>query len=671
MSIKVHSFDVFDTCLTRRCAVPTSVFYDLGREVFLRLGIIPTRANLEHFVSARILAERAVRSKCSKEDITLDEIWKILNHSMGWIDDDTLSFCELNAEERALTPISAARRRIEAARAQGGRVIFISDMYLPVDFIERLLLRYGMAQPGDRVYVSGAIGKNKASGNLFKHVLETEQLAPSEIRHLGDNGTSDYRVPRRLGIGAELFLDARLSPAERNILPAATDPLAADGIAGAMRASRLGDGSTAAAESNELASQFVAPFVMGFATWVLQRSKQLGIRRLYFMSRDCQLTWKVARELASEFGDIDCRYLYASRQALTLPISSSISPEGMPWLLRDAPIIENLLAKLELKLEDLGPLIRNRFEGRETPWRLKSSKDWSVFWQALNAEPVKGRLERLIQERREAARRYFESEGLLDDEPWAIVDLGWTLSCQEALAKLVKDFGGKYSIQGFYLGLRENRVAPGLAGRSEALAYEQRSDFPGLTQDQIIFRQNTLLEHIVGCADHPSVHHYERGEGGKAVPAFSPATDRTAIALWEKVHPAVLDFVVNNRQLVDSFKDSGICREALAKLATGFFDSPTATASQALTGLRIATDQNGLDARPIFQPVTAAFVALWFAPRCRPVVEALDRRRGFWWEGSIAHSGWLMRRMAGLIELFRSAFDLARKFRRQRLYGVS
>src|SRR6202034_3422009 len=106
-------------------------------------------------------------------------------------------------------------------------------------------------------------------------------------------------------------------------------------LAGAMRAFRLGAKSEDADAVHELAAQFVGPFVMGFAIWALQRAQECGVKRLYFLSRDCQLVSKVARELSPQFGGIDCQYLYVSRQALFLPSAGDISPEGMPWLRRD------------------------------------------------------------------------------------------------------------------------------------------------------------------------------------------------------------------------------------------------------------------------------------------------------------------------------------------------
>ncbi len=68
-------------------------------------------------------------------------------------------------------------------------------------------------------------------------------------------------------------------------------------------------------------------FVMGFAAWLLQRAQENGVKRLYFMSRDCQLVGKVAGTARpAVHGGIECRYLYVSRQALFLPSAKRKRP---------------------------------------------------------------------------------------------------------------------------------------------------------------------------------------------------------------------------------------------------------------------------------------------------------------------------------------------------------
>jgi len=129
------------------------------------------------------------------------------------------------------------------------------------------------------------------------------------------------RVPRRLGIAAT---HARVPVFTRNedalvAAPWSAIPALRD-MAGAARQFRQAPAARSMDRGvAEAAGAFLGPFCGAFAAWALQRARAHGLRRLYFCARDCQMTWKAARLLAGEPADVDCRYLYVSRQALFLP----------------------------------------------------------------------------------------------------------------------------------------------------------------------------------------------------------------------------------------------------------------------------------------------------------------------------------------------------------------
>ena len=51
-----------------------------------------------------------------------------------------------------------------------------------------------------------------------------------------------------------------------------------------------------------------------------------------------------------------------------------------------------------------------------------------------------------------------------------------------------------------------------------------------------------LIEHIVGCADHPTVHHYEKLDAGGVGPGFATTVDEGTLNFCRKLHQGVLDF---------------------------------------------------------------------------------------------------------------------------------
>jgi predicted HAD superfamily hydrolase len=650
--VKVCSFDVYDTCLTRRVAVPSDVFYAVAEKIFSTKGIVSSHPFLEDFVAARMQAEHVARQQMDREDVTLDEIWRNLIRSMGWQPDESLAKCELEVEEELLVPVSSICKQVQTARQQGVRIVFVSDMYLPREFIEQQLVKHGFAEPGDGIYVSSEVGKTKASGNLFRHLLVQENVPASKVLHIGDNPHSDYAVPRELNIRARLFSDAKLTQAEMSVLQTDQASRAPTAIAGAMRAFRLRCGTEDDQDINELTSQFIAPFVMGFATWVLQRAQEDGVRRLYFMSRDCQLVWKVARKLAPQFGGIECRYLFVSRQALFLPSANAICPEEMPWMRRsfEDPALKNLLGKIELKFVDVQPVLGELTGNEGEQFRLKSEKDWRQFWDALNEESVKTHINKLIGRRREAARQYFESAGLFDEVSWAVVDLGWYVTGQQSLWKMLKTWGWQKQIRGIYLALKLKRVGFVLAGEAEALIYEYASRVPKEFEKCDFFSRQTLLEHIIGCADHPTVHHYEETGEGKAIPAFVGSVNKANLNFCKKLHDGVLDFVAQNQTLVGDYKDTALCRETLATLATNFFKCPTPKSARALVGLEIATDQNGLDAQPIVKSLGIGKALLPLLPRRGPLKYLWRNSDCPWQEAAMAVTPQAIQRIAIIVQ---------------------
>lgn len=647
----VRSYDVFDTCLTRRTAVPSGIFYAAARKVFSRLGLAPERAIVEDFVAARIQAERAARRQTSSEDVTLEEIWRILTRSMGWQWDATLAACELEAEDESLVPIAAMRREVQAARQAGDRIVFVSDMYLPADFVAKQLKKHGFAEAGDGVYVSAAIGKTKGSGNLFRHVLQQENVAPETFLHTGDNSHGDFAIPRSLGIEARLCEPARMTRTELGMLQAEGDSHGA-AIAGTMRAFRLAGNSAEMDPMHELAAQFIGPFVMGFATWVLQRAQEQGVKRLYFLSRDCQLASKVARELAPQFGGIDCRYLYVSRQALFLPSAEAISPDGMPWMRRDfeEPVLKKLLAKIELTYENVEAVLGDLAGHKRGDYHLKSDEDWARFWKALDTEPVKTRINNLIATRRNLTRKYFEAEGLFQDVPWAMVDLGWALTCQQSIWKMLKKWGRPETMRGYYFGLVKPRIGPEGAGLSEAIFYQLASDFPDSTKVGNVFARITLLEHIVGCADHPTVHHHEELVSGGMGAAYAGSVNETTLKFCHRLHERTLAFVRESKSLVEDFKDPEVCQRVLASLVPVFFSSPTESSASALLGMSATGDQNGLDPLPIVEPLDwgKALLPIW--PKAKTSTGKWQTSDSFWLEGSIALTPPRVRKLSIMVQ---------------------
>ena len=638
----VCSFDVFDTCLTRKFAAPSDLFLELGHRLLRRTPGLAERFDAEALWAARMEAERSARRASLLDEVTLDEIWLEFARRVGVAGLADLVSLETELEDESLQPIPCTLRQIETLRMAGCRIAFISDTYLPRSFVEGQLRKHGFTREGDGIYVSSAWGRTKATGNLFKKVLEAEKLEPRELRHCGDNAASDVEVPRRLGIAGRLVNYRPTSPADGSLL-------AADGIdynirskfVGAMQTNRLPVNPERSPDAASVIAKVVNPLVFAFASWTLAQAKRDGVRRLYFLARDCQMTCEAAKELSGEFGNIECRYLHVSRQSLLLPTAAEISEAGMPWLRKtyETPTLERLLAKMELGYADVQADWEAQAGSQRGKYVLKNASDWQRFWTALNREPLGSALLARIEERRLAAQAYFCAEGLLEPVPWGVVDLGWYLSCQSALRALLRGVNPAVECRGYYLGLRRERLAPIATGKATALFHQRGSDLPAGVRKQFLFQHATLFEHVLGLADHRSVHHYE-GTGSRARPIFQGDVAEPAhIGLTRAIHEGVRRFAAQNAALAPEVGASEVASAVFSGLGAGFAQHPSAEISRALAVVETSSDQNNLHASLLGVPLQVReMAAAWLPRRLRQILGCASASPSVWIEGRLAAS---------------------------------
>ena len=196
----VFSFDVFDTLLTRIVLSPKDVFLLITKQLHHIQPALPIRL-IRAFWGARVWSEFSARRYSRDEDIGIADIYHNICGRYGLSREQYLQLIslEMKLEETVLKPIDGAAQLVSDARNRGN-VAFISDMYLPAEFIRRILIKYDLIQHPDPLYVSGELGLSKGSGNLFRYVLSDLRLAQSQLIHCGDNVFSDRIIPRRLGI---------------------------------------------------------------------------------------------------------------------------------------------------------------------------------------------------------------------------------------------------------------------------------------------------------------------------------------------------------------------------------------------------------------------------------------------------------------------------------------
>lgn len=602
MTIRLASFDVFETCLLRDVLVPSEIFRRVAERI-ARADEAARHLSPEDFVQWRSQAEVRARERTAREDVTLDEIWEELCAMLAWAPHPRHAEIEMAEEAASLKPVESVRALIAAARAAHGKVVFLSDSYLPGPFLRAQLRERGLMAESDRLYLSSEVGVTKASGNLFRHVLEAEGLSPRELVHYGDNDETDLRIPRRLGIHAAR-VDARaFSENERALI---AGPLGAmrtlRDIAGASRQSRA-SAAPAQGAAAELVASFLGPFCGLLAAWALASARKHGVQRLYFSARDCQLVWRAARALAPEFGGIECRYLFVSRQALFLPSLERADREELHWLQRpfEEPLLERILAKLELPAAAWKEHLAGIGVAHPNGVALTTPESWQDLWTRLESPPLREAIRTNAHDRRRVVTQYLRQEGLCDPIRSGIVDIGWTLASQESLRRILAAAGGGTELRGFYLQLNQVRQGPSVAGPAESIFNESPADLKHTGARISLEHRAHFLEHVVGLADHPRTIGYRLAGDGRAAPQFADAPiDAGHAASVEAVHRALERYIeAHKRSIVSWARGDESLRLVMHRLVESFFEHAGRPSIECLRHVSIGADQNDHDAHPL------------------------------------------------------------------------
>jgi predicted HAD superfamily hydrolase len=532
----VRSFDVFDTVLTRTFAIPCDLFVAVGEEA-QRHGLL--RVAPQEFALKRAAAESRARETAPDRETRLTEVYGILAEELRLTAAETerLINLELEAEEAALQPVPGMKERLRAAREAAGSLLFLSDMYLPGTFVERVLAKHNLFQHGDRVYVSGDLRACKASGELFSRLLAELRVPPGRWVHVGDNQIADDSVPKQLGIVTNPVTQARLNRYE--VLARGEEKVAQvwrSRLAAAMRLARL-EGSALPGTQRVIWSTGVdvaGPLLFGFVYWCVRQAAERGIRRLYFIARDGQVLQRIAAEISSGWGfNIECRYLYGSRQAWRVPALTGIGTEELAWATpSDHDLsLENVCARLGLEPRQIAGLLREQGFPSYGSSEPLSEHELAAFRKAL----AQGRVLRLVKQAAEHARplliRYLQQEGLLEGVPFALVDLGWAGNLQRWLSQSLSlaGYADAARLIGFYYGLRqETSVPPG----NVMLVYSSPA---GSRRPAWRLQSSTMLE-MFAAADHGSVTGYQA------------RADRVFPTLAERENSAVLEWGLRGLQ---------------------------------------------------------------------------------------------------------------------------
>ena len=197
-TVKIISFDMFDTLITRPFFLPHEMFVLLNKtfiELFDSIKAID-------FSIIRRKSENEIRDikhENGIEEVTLDDIYDHISNTYN-LDKKRLNVIKNKEMEMELTFCKRRNSGYELyslAKCMNKKVILTSDIYLPKELIIKILDNTGY-DSFDELYISSELLKTKSEGTLYKYIIEQEKT--NSIFHIGDNYETDYKRPKEYNL---------------------------------------------------------------------------------------------------------------------------------------------------------------------------------------------------------------------------------------------------------------------------------------------------------------------------------------------------------------------------------------------------------------------------------------------------------------------------------------
>ncbi|QEL23768.1 HAD family hydrolase [Bosea sp. F3-2] len=208
--VDLVSTDLFDTLLLRTLRSERARIVAGERMFARRLAEQGLPASDDWLVEARLeaqrLAYRALDMTGQDGEVVLRDVIRRQLAILGVPKERMEALCEarlaieLAIEKESLRPNLQLAALLRRCRAEGRRVIAISDIGLPNSILEALVTHVHGPDLLDRIYSSADIGLTKRRGGLFDAVLAAEGIDARRTLHVGDDRLADHAVPSALGL---------------------------------------------------------------------------------------------------------------------------------------------------------------------------------------------------------------------------------------------------------------------------------------------------------------------------------------------------------------------------------------------------------------------------------------------------------------------------------------
>ena len=471
----VVTFDIFDTLLKRNVSNPSDVFEYIGKKI----------GNLE-FAQKRIQAEIRARGKKKDKEVTLLDIYKEYG--------EDYSRHELEAEEELLV-VNNDILPVFQYCVENKRVALISDMYLPEIFLSEVLEREGITGY-EKLYLSSSLKKTKQSGDLFRYVLEDMGIENKKILHIGDSFSSDYRVPKEIGMDV-FHLPTRI---KRDGFRLKGKSLEEDIINNFINNTVL----QCSDPYYRFGYEKFGMFLWGYVKWIHDSVLSAGIDRIYFFSRDGFI---MKEAFDSLYSDVNTQYLEVSRRALRVPILwKNLEFDYLIDMLSPSKFVSlaMIFDGVGLDIHDYQELIKaygfelSTYFVRDELWYNDKIRD---LYRQLTPD-----IESVSKKEYELLKKYILQNQIRGR--FAVVDIGWSGGMQRYLCETLEMIGVEHEIKGLYVGVadyykRNQSVVPDLDLNGYLFdflhypsAVDPRSSFVGLFETLFLEQAGSVVKYV-------------------------------------------------------------------------------------------------------------------------------------------------------------------------------
>lgn len=520
---EVFTFDVFDTILHRQVA-PSLVLERLFKEIYDEIsGKVSIQLIRQFRHEAYVQAAELNSNKGYDFEVNYNQFISLWAELIDSSQSESLSIfiakIECEIEVNATYANDDIIKILKFLKSNNKKVLLISDMYLPLSTIEKIICGCGIDRDLYQcLYVSSEELFLKRTSSLFKVIAKKENIEYDKWMHFGDNSESDRDSATLLGIHGVLVRDYAIfkefDAKEELAKKVITDPV----LSGFHLDEYFGrkENTQRLLGYNDVGFRMLGPVLSAYCHNLLEKLKSTKTRKIYFCAREGAVIKSVCDELISRlYNDLDFQteYLCVSRlSTFKASIRDGIRGHHISNCIANTGCytINNIFKPFGFDKEILQKRAIFHGVGDINIPLPTDFTSWNPFINLIEDEILNelARSEGLEQCR--MFTEYLSEKGFFNSESIALVDVGWSGQIQNNIYEALKHLESLPIIHGYYFGTRTkaHELETDKSKYHWIFANESHLGWFSVGTLQSVFVLETITR-----APHPTVLGYTESEG--------------------------------------------------------------------------------------------------------------------------------------------------------------